>query len=389
MSREPIRKVTLKDGSVRYRLVIDAGTHQDGKRRQITRTFDRKREAVSELARIRSELATGRYVAPAGQTLDGYLSEWLAAACRGVEPGTARTYTDALRVPRELLGHRKLQSLTTADVTGIVEHMLTRGRVKGGKIGTGLSPRSVQLTLTVLRRALRDAVRDRKMAWNPAEGVKPPRQRPRKVVPWDNAEVRAFMDAARCDRLHAVWRLALLALRPEEVSGLRWDSIDLDAATLTVSRVQVIVAGKVLERETAKTPAGERTLPLDPGTVKALRQLHQRQAAERLAAGEAYQPGSHGGYVAADELGAGYTTQRLRKTFHRITDAAGLRRITFHHARHSVLSYMLNSGQVPIAVVAAWAGHADGGATALKHYIRVRPGDLESARDAIAALLGA
>jgi hypothetical protein len=53
------------------------------------------------------------------------------------------------------------------------------------------------------------------------------------------------------------------------------------------------------------------------------------------------------------------------------------------------LSYLLNSGQVPIAVVAAWAGHADGGATALKHYLRVRPGDLEAARDAIAALLGA
>ncbi len=68
-------------------------------------------------------------------------------------------------------------------------------------------------------------------------------------------------------------------------------------------------------------------------------------------------------------------------------ESAGLRRITFYHARHSALSYLLNSGQVPIAVVAAWAGHADGGATALKHYIRVRPGDLEAARDAIAAFL--
>jgi len=45
--------------------------------------------------------------------------------------------------------------------------------------------------------------------------------------------------------------------------------------------------------------------------------------------------------------------------------------------------------QVPIAIVAAWAGHADGGATALKHYIRTRPGDLDAARDAIAELLGA
>jgi hypothetical protein len=68
---------------------------------------------------------------------------------------------------------------------------------------------------------------------------------------------------------------------------------------------------------------------------------------------------------------------------------AGLRKITFYHARHPALSYLLNTGQVPIAIVAAWAGHADGGATALKHYIRVRPGDLEAARDAIAALLGA
>jgi hypothetical protein len=40
--------------------------------------------------------------------------------------------------------------------------------------------------------------------------------------------------------------------------------------SFTAARVQVIVAGKVLERETAKTPAGERTLPLDDGTVNAL-----------------------------------------------------------------------------------------------------------------------
>lgn len=55
-----------------------------------------------------------------------------------------------------------------------------------------------------------------------------------------------------------------------------------------------------------------------------------------------------------------------------VGESAGLRRITYYHARHSALSYLRNSGQVPIAVVAAWAEHADGGATALKHYIRFR-----------------
>ncbi len=389
MAKDPIKKITLKSGEVRYRFVTDAPRGPDGKRRQVTHTFDTLREARDALAKIRTESSTGRYVHPDKMTLGEYLSEWLAATGRGVEPGTLRAYQDALRVPWELLGHRKLQSIGTADVNAVVDFMLTKGRKKGGPVGTGLGARSVQMMLTVLRRAFQEAVRDRKMAWNPAEGVRGPWQRPRKVTPWTDDEVRAFMDTARGDRLHAVWRLSLLALRPEEVAGLRWDSVNLTAGTLTVARVQVIVAGKVLERETAKTPAGERTLPLDEGTVNALRELRKRQRKERMAAGEAYRPGSHGGYVAADEIGAGYSTQRLRGTFYRLVESAKLRRITFYHARHSALSYLLNSGQVPIAVVAAWAGHADGGATALKHYIRVRPGDLEAARDAIAALLGA
>ena len=389
MAREPIKKITLKSGEVRYRFVIDAPRGPEGKRRQVTHTFDTLREARDALAKIRTESSTGRYVHPDKTTLDDYLSEGLAAIGRGVEPGTLRAYQDALRVPREQLGHRTLQSIGTADVSAVVDFMLTKGRKKGGPAGTGLGSRSVQMMLTVLRRAFQEAVRDRKMAWNPAEGVRGPRLRPRKVTPWTDDGVRAFMDAARRDRLYAIWRLSLLALRPEEVAGLRWDSVDRTACTLTVARVQVIVAGKVLERETAKTPTGERTLPLDEGTVKALRELHKLQRRERLAAGEAYRPGSHGGYVAADEIGAGYSTQRLRGAFYRLVESAGLRRITFYHARHSALSYLLNSGQVPIAVVAAWAGHADGGATALRHYIRVRPGDLEAARDAIAALLGA
>lgn len=388
VARESIKKITLKSGEVRYRFVTDAPRGPDGKRRQVTHTFDTLREARDALAKIRTESSTGRYVHPDKTTLDEYLSEWLAAIGRGVEPGTLRAYQDALRVPRELLGHRKLQSINSADVNAVVEFMLTKGRKKGGPADTGLGPRSVQMMLTVLRRAFQEAVRDRKTTWNPAEGVRGPRLRPRKVTPWTDDEVRAFMDAARRDRLHAIWRLSLLALRPEEVAGLRWDSVDLTACTLTIARVQVIVAGKVLERETAKTPAGERTLPLDEGTVKALRELRKLQRKERMGAGEAYRPGSHGGYVAADEIGAGYSTQRLRGAFYRLVESAGLRRITFYHARHSALSYLLNSGQVPIAVVAAWAGHADGGATALKHYIRVRPGDLEAARDAIAALLG-
>jgi hypothetical protein len=82
---------------------------------------------------------------------------------------------------------------------------------------------------------------------------------------------------------------------------------------------------------------------------------------------------------AADETSAGYTTQRLRGRFYHLVTSAALRKITFYLDRHSALSYLLNSGQAPICGRGrAWAGHAYTGAASLKHYIRVRPDDLEA-----------
>jgi hypothetical protein len=51
--KEPINKITLKDGSVRYRLVVDIGRDEHARRKQLTRTFDTRREAREELSRIR------------------------------------------------------------------------------------------------------------------------------------------------------------------------------------------------------------------------------------------------------------------------------------------------------------------------------------------------
>jgi hypothetical protein len=41
--KEPINKITLKDGSIRYRLVVDVGRDESGRRKQLTRTFDTQR----------------------------------------------------------------------------------------------------------------------------------------------------------------------------------------------------------------------------------------------------------------------------------------------------------------------------------------------------------
>lgn len=168
--------------------------------------------------------------------------------------------------------------------------ILTSGRKRGGKPGTGLSGRSARLTLGRLTAALEMATLKGKLVRNVAKLVKPPEHTPRERDTWSKAEVRKFLAVASRDRLHAAWRLSLYGLRRGEVLGLRWSDIDLEAKTLTVNQARVLVEYKVRIEE-PKSRNGLRTLLLDDQLVDALTELHKRQMTESAAADVAYRAG--------------------------------------------------------------------------------------------------
>jgi integrase len=374
-----IRSHTLPDGRRRYSFRVDTGRGPDGKRIQEYRTFDRRADAERELARIQHQSAQGTYVRPSRETLGEYLDGWLEGATRDLRASTKRNYEDAFLPVRERLGGRYLQNVTKADVESLVTWMLTAGRRRGGRAGTGLSARSVRLTLGRLTAALELAVEEGKIARNPARYVKPPKHEPRERETWSADEVRAFLAVAGADRLAACWRVSLYGLRRGEVLGLRWRDVDLAAAALTVRQARVL-AGYEVRIEPPKSRNGNRTLPLDDELVAALKALKARQARERLAAGPAYE---RTGYVAADELGRPVHPEWYTDEFHRVTGRAGLPRIRLHEARHTANSLMAAAG-VPDHIRAAWCGHT--AAVNVSAYTHARAEDLAAARDALAAI---
>ena len=201
---------------------------------------------------------------------------------------------------------------------------------------------------------------------------------------WAGEEARQFLGEAAGDRLHAAWLMALYGGRREELCGARWEEdIDLEARTWTVNIVRVVVDGKVIVKEAPKTERSARTLPLDDIAVAALTALHKRQAAEKLAAGEAYR-GS--GYVVCDELGEAVNPEWLSDEFGRVRERAGVRRITLHEARHTASSLMEKAG-VPDSIRAAWCGHTV--QVSKSTYTHALPEDLAAARDALSRLYGA
>jgi hypothetical protein len=96
--------------------VIDIGRDEKGKRQQITRTFDKLKEARADLSRIRHETDQGTYVKPSEITVNEYLDEYLVGATRGRSESTKVSYRDAFCPVRERLGVRALQSVSKADV---------------------------------------------------------------------------------------------------------------------------------------------------------------------------------------------------------------------------------------------------------------------------------
>lgn len=387
MARPTIKTIKVGDRT-RYRWVCDIGTDpKTGKRKQLTRTFDGKREAERELNKVLNEVGKGTFAQPSKTTVDDYLGEWLRSATRGKEANTRVNYENALKPVRELYGHLPLQKLTTLHVENLVDHMLERGRKRGGKAGTGLSTRTVQLTLSRLRSALDSAVHRRLVEYNVAAPVKCPTGGKVRRDPWAPEEVKTFLASLAEHRLQAVMLLSLIGMRPAEVCGLRWEHVDLDGETLAVGKLTRTIVwgdeGGQVEEKGAKTEAGERTLPLPAPVTAALKRFRALQARERLAAGEAY---TSSGYVLVDELGEPCRTDWLRRRTYALMEAAKVRKVRLYDARHACLTFLRMSG-VPGPIVSAWAGHADL-TIADRVYVHPSAKDLEQGRDVLATLLG-
>ncbi|MFB6423633.1 tyrosine-type recombinase/integrase [Streptomyces microflavus] len=394
-----IKKVTAR-GKTRYRFVIDIGVDPaTGKRRQLTVTKDTATEAKNELARIQHQRATGSFVAPSTMTVTQLVDTWLAMVTPDVELKTARSYVDAMAYVKTMLGAKLAQQLTEEDVTEMVTWMLTSARRIGGKPGTGLSVRTVDLTLGRLRAVLALGMRRSILTRNVAEYVTVPkahrkaaRAKKREKTPWDETEVKQFLAGIRDVREYGGWMLTFIAERPAEVCGARWEEdIDLEKGTSTVNNTRTLAydpsrprgqRSVVIEKD-AKSQAGERALPLPLPTWNGLRAFRRIQVAERLAAGEAYEAS---GYVMVDALGRPWKTDKLRREAYKLMDATGVRRVTLYMARHAILSWMANNG-VPDTVVSAWAGHEDLSFTK-RIYVHPDPQSLRAGSDKLNELLG-
>jgi integrase len=175
--------------------------------------------------------------------------------------------------------------------------------------------------------------------------------------------------------------MAMTGCRRGEALGLRWESVNMAASTITIRQALVPVAGRVIVSE-PKTARGRRTIALDPATLEVLKDHAARQADERASAEEAW---TESGYVFVQPDGQPLHPERISALFRRQVKAACLPTIPLHGLRHTYATLALSAGVNP-RIVSARLGHSTVALT-LDIYSHVLPQDDQAAADRIAALI--
>lgn len=159
---------------------------------------------------------------------------------------------------------------------------------------------------------------------------------------------------------------AFYGLRRGEIVGLRWESINFEANTITIEHTvtMAMVDGKrtLIAADTVKTKSSYRTLPLVPSFRAKLMEVKAEQEQYRKVCGNAYNK-EESKYIYTDPLGNRIKPDYLTTAFPRFMVDKGFRRLRFHDLRHSCASLLLASG-VPLKQIQEWLGHSDFGITA-------------------------
>lgn len=266
------RQWTTAKGAEKEAWVVDY-VDQQGKRR--LKTLSKKKEADAFETTMRGEVRDGIHVADSATcTIKEAGEKWLESGkAAGLERTTLDQYRQHLTLHiAPLIGRVKLSQLSVPAVRAFQDQLRELGRspamIKRVTISLGSLIADAQERGLVSRNAVREMAKGRARG-KVRQGER--RQKPRLQIGVDiptREETHRIMGAAS-GRWRPFFITAILTgLRASELRGLRWSDVDLAEGRLHVrqraDRYHVIGM--------PKSDAGQRTVPLLPMVVNALRE---------------------------------------------------------------------------------------------------------------------
>ncbi len=338
--------------------------YRDEHGKEHARHFKRKVDAQRWLDEVTAAVQTGTYVDPkrARTTVGELAPVWLAGKIN-LKPTSRARYADVLKthvLPR--WGHVALIRVTHGDVQAWLSELS----------GRGLAGASVRKAQGVLSGILGLAVRDRRLAVNPALGVALPPMGEKRRRYLTAEQLDALAEAAGPGRV-AVLVLGYCGLRWSELAALRVRHFDLLRRRVLVEEAVTEVDGSRLVWGTPKTH-GRRSVPLPRFLVDELARAVLTRPADELAF-----PSPQGAVLRNRNARSAWFDAAAR--------AIGEPGLTPHELRHTAASLAIKAG-ANVKAVQRMLGHASAAMT-LDRYADLFDDDLDDVADRLDALRAA
>ena len=363
--------ITKKNGRDLYqgqiRVTLDDGTR--GRRTAYAKT---RKGVQQKLRAIRLQQEQGILTLARDESMREYLLRWYKNP--DLRPNTIHSrYININRILPHI-GGIKLKDLKANHIKDVYERLSER-----------LSHNSVVQAHGVLRKALKDAVKEGAISKSPIDRlVYAPTPKAREMDCLTEEEISRLLGID--DEWQPFWSFQIgTGLRLGEALGLSWDNVDMDRRRVMVRRSLQAVKGQGLLYQPPKTIKSRRTVVLPIPVVDGLSAHRSRQAEQRLQLGPDWEGEN---LVFPNEWGKPMHPTRVNRALNRSIKAAGItRHIRVHDLRHTAASLALRNGIHP-KVVQEMLGHSTIAIT-LDIYSHLMPTMQEEAADKMGEFLRA
>lgn len=358
-------------GNNSWELTVSLGRGADGKYIRRTKTVivederilrnEKRRDMFLENAwlRFKEEVEAGSYIAPAKLTFSQFVELWKEKyAEKQLERKTLYTYMVNLNTRiLPAFGNLQLDQIRPLHIVDFLDSLGKVGSRKDNKQGA-LSSGTIQMNHRVLKNIFSRAVEWKVIKDNPAAEVRKPKVTYKEIIPYDEEEIRAMLQALQKEPYH--WRMMItLALttgmRRGELLALEGKQIDWKTGVIDVLQsISISLKGEVIVKE-PKTKNSKRKIALPPSVLEELRNYYTYRVKERNKIGDAWQGGEHF-FLFAHEDGRPFHHESPYQWFRQFIKKNGFRYIRFHDLRHTSATLLINQG-VHAKLISERLGH--------------------------------
>ena len=202
---------------------------------------------------------------------------------------------------------------------------------------------------TLLHNCLEQAVTERLILTNPAQGCKLPQLEKKEMKILPQEKIGMYLAEAERRGLLAAFYLELTTgLRRGELLALQWTDLDVESKTLSITKQVNRINGELVVSP-PKTRNSVRTLALPQQAVDLLIAEHQKHPSNPY-------------LFPSLKTGTMYDPDAFRRTHDKILKAIGAEHIRFHDLRHTFATLSLKSG-VDVKTLSGALGHYSAGFT--------------------------